>query len=189
MRKGDYLDKILRSTQTVFSTEDLALLWREPSAIAARVRLSYYVRTGKLYRIRRGLYAKDRGYDRLELATRVFTPAYVSFETVLAAEGLIFQYYDQITVATYLGRELVIDNQKYLFRRMGSSALLTPVGVDKRGQVAIASKERAFLDMLYFKADYYFDNLRSLDWTKIELILPIYGNKRLVATVNKLRPQ
>ncbi len=87
MRKGDYLTAILRSNKTVFSTEDIALLWHESSSTAARVRLSYFVKNGDLFRIRRGLYAKSEDFRVLELATRIYVPSYISFETVLAREG------------------------------------------------------------------------------------------------------
>src|SRR5512142_2058641 len=102
MAKGDYLATLLRSPKSVFTYNDILLLWEEPGSGAARVRLTKYVKSGKLYRIRKGLYAKDKNYDRLELATRIFTPSYVSFETVLAREGLVFQFYNAIFAASYL---------------------------------------------------------------------------------------
>ena len=98
MHKGNYLTSILRSNKTVFSSKDIALLWHAPVTSATRVRLYYYVKKGDLYRIRKGLYAKSKDYNRLELATRIYTPSYVSFETVLAREGLVFQYYEKIFV-------------------------------------------------------------------------------------------
>ncbi len=92
MEKGDYLTAILRSDKTIFSVSDVALLWQESNLNAIRVRLNYYARNGDLYRIRRNFYAKDKKYDRLELANRLFSPSYVSFETALARNGMIFQY-------------------------------------------------------------------------------------------------
>ena len=99
MQKGQYLEAILRSPKTVFTIKDVALLWGESNTQAIRTRLSYYVRRGKLYRVRAGIYVKDKRYNKLELATRIFTPAYVSFETILAQDGLIFQFYTHISVA------------------------------------------------------------------------------------------
>src|SRR5574337_550608 len=93
MEKGDYLTTILRCPKTVFTYKDVLLLWGEPGSEAARVRLNHYVKNGDLYRIRRGLYAKDKNYNKAELATRIFTPSYVSFETVLSKEGVIFQFH------------------------------------------------------------------------------------------------
>ncbi|MEJ2600605.1 MAG: type IV toxin-antitoxin system AbiEi family antitoxin domain-containing protein [Anaerolineales bacterium] len=186
MPKGNYLSAILRSNKTVFSTKDIALLWNEPSTAATRVRLNYYVKKGDLYRIRKGLYAKDRNYNKLELATRIFTPSYVSFETVLAQEGLIFQYYNQIFVASYLVREITVDQQTYTFRKIKTGVLINTIGIENVNETSIATKERAFLDALYVNADYQFDNLRSLNWEKVFEILPIYRNQRMAIKVTGL---
>ena len=139
-----------------------------------------------MYHLRRGLYAKSKEYNKLELATRIFTPSYVSFETVLAKEGLIFQYQKIITVASYLTREINIKDQVYSFKKIKDSVLSNNVGVVNAEQISIATKERAFLDTLYLNSDYHFDNLRSLDRYKIYDILPIYDNKRMTQVVNKL---
>jgi predicted transcriptional regulator of viral defense system len=186
MNKGYYLSSILRSNKTVLSYKDIALLWHEPGNDATWVRIHYYIKKGELYRIRKGLYAKDRNYNRLELATRIYTPSYVSFETVLAKEGLIFQYYEKIFVASYQNREIIVDGQSFEFRRMKISVLVNPVGVENVNETSMASQERAFLDTLYTKTDYQFDNLRSINWEKVFEILPVYRNKRLEKKVNSL---
>lgn len=185
MNKGDYLSVILRSKKTVFSLKDLALLWHESNTTATRVRLHYYIEKGDLYRIRGGLYAKDRNYSKLELATRVLTPAYVSFETVLAKEGLIFQYFESIYIASYTAREIIIDQQVYVFRQIKAKLLMDATGIEHVAETSIATRERAFLDTLYANADYHFDNLRSLNWDKVFEILPIYDNQRMAKKVNR----
>ena len=189
MRKGQYLEVILRSPKTVFNYRDVALLWGEPSSQAVRVRLSYYAEQGKLYRIRRGLYAKDKKYNRFELATRIFTPSYVSFETVLSQEGMIFQFYRQIFMASYLTREIEVDGQVYSFRRIKDPVLTSAVGVEQRDESSVAIKERAFLDTLYLNEDYHFDNLGVLDWSNVFEMLPPYSNRRMSKKVIKLYQQ
>ena len=186
MTKGDYLSAILRSQKTVFTLKDIAFLWHEPVSNAARVRLNYYVDRGKLYRIRKGLYAKSESYNKLELSTRILTPSYVSFETVLVKEGLIFQYYEPIFVASYTTRELVIDSQTYSFRKIKSEVLINAAGIEIAEETSMATKERAFLDMLYLKGDYHFDNIRALNWDKVFDILPIYQNQRLTKKVTRI---
>lgn len=104
----------------------MVLLGQDPSTQAVRVRLSYYVRRGRLYRIRKGLYAKDTNYSKLELATRIFTPSYVSFETILAREGLIFQFHTHISVASYLTRDIEVDGQVGLFLQEDQDARSHP---------------------------------------------------------------
>jgi hypothetical protein len=183
MEKGDYLTTILRSPKTVFTYKDILLLWGEPGSEAARVRLNHYTRNDDLVRIRKGLYAKDRNYNKTELATRIYAPSYVSFETVLSREGVIFQFYGPIFVASYLTREITVDNQRYSFRKIKTAVLIDPAGVEHKDQSSFATRERSFLDTLYLHTDYHFDNLSGLDWNKVFEILPIYRNKRMTGKV------
>ena len=177
--KGEYLEILLRSSQTIFSTKDAALLWRENDSSVVTDRLKKYVKSGKLFRAYRGLYAKDQKYDPFELATRIYTPSYVSFETVLTREGVNFQYYGNIFVASYVNREIIAGEQKITFVRMKDYVLSNTVGIDHKGGYAISTRERAFLDRVYVSKDYHFDNLAHLNWDKVFEILPIYHNMRL----------
>ena len=185
MKKGDYISSILRSKKTVFSFKDIALLWGN-SGSAVRVRVSYYVKNAQLYPIRRGFYAKDKNYDKIELATKIFTPAYVSFETVLAREGIIFQYYSQIFVASYLTRDITCDGQIYSYKKIKDLVLTDGAGITNNGECSIATKERAFLDTIYINKDYHFDNLSVLSWNKVYEILPIYGGNKRMAKMVKI---
>lgn len=179
MEKGDYITAILRSKKTVFTFKDIALLWNEAGTNTSRVRINYYVKNGKIIRLRRGIYAKDKDYNKLELATKIITPSYVSFETILVEEGMIFQYYKKIFVASYLTRDIVCDNQMYSFRKIKWSALTDNAGVENKNECSAATKERAFLDTLYINQDYHFDNLSPLNWDKVFDMLPLYQNKRM----------
>ena len=183
--KGEFLDILLRSPQTIFSTKDAALLWKESNASLVSDRLKSYVRSGKLVRVRRGFYAKDENYNRLELATRIYTPAYISFETVLAKEGIVFQYYGNIFVASYVGREIVADGQTITFVKMTDYVLRNTAGIFHQDGIAIATKERAFLDRLYVSKEYYFDNLDRLDWSTVFDLVSIYQNQRLEKKVQE----
>jgi len=177
--KGEYLEILLKSPKTVFSTKDIALLWKSKTEGAVWVRLSSYVKAGKLIRVYRGIYAKDKNYDRMELATRIYTPAYVSFETVLTRAGINFQYYGNIFVASYVTREIEADGQKISFIKIKDYVLSNTMGIEQVGEVAMATKERAFLDRIYISRDYHFDHLDVLDWDKVFEILPIYRNQRM----------
>jgi len=176
---------LLRSSKTVFSTKDVALLWAEERKKTVSARLNKYVKAGKLIRVRRGLYAKDKNYDKFELATRIYTPSYISFETVLTRAGINFQYYGNIFVASYVNREIDIDGQKITFVRMKSYVLSNTAGIEHKDGYAIATKERAFLDRIYVSKDYHFDHLDPLDWDKVFEVLPIYNNKRMIKKVNE----
>jgi predicted transcriptional regulator of viral defense system len=183
--KGEYLETLLRSPKTVFTTKDIALLWGEAAENAIRVRLSKYAKAGKLVRVHRGIYVKDRNYDRFELATRIYTPAYISFETVLTRAGVNFQYYGNIFVASYVSRELIADGQKISFIRMKTDILSNPAGINHSAGYSIATKERAFLDRVSVSKDYHFDHLDVLDWDRVFEILPMYRSKRMEKKVEQ----
>jgi predicted transcriptional regulator of viral defense system len=183
--KGEYIESILRSHKTIFSTKDVALLWGEEMGTAVRVRLSNYVKSGKLIRIRHGIYAKDKNYDCFELATRIYTPAYISFETILTRAGINFQYYENIFAASYISREIDVDGQKITFVKMKDYILSDTIGIEQTDNVAAATKERAFLDRIYISKDYHFDHMDVLDWDKVFEILPIYRNKKMNKKVNE----
>lgn len=183
---NNQLLSLIKKKQTIFTIKDIALLWHETDNYFVKQKLHRYVKSGELYSVRRGIYAKDKNYDKYELASRIFTPAYISFETVLMKSGIIFQLYNQIFVASYLSRELVVDGQKYTFRKIKEDILTNRIGIDIKNGYFIASPERAFLDTIYLNKDYYFDNLININWSKVLEILPIYGgNKRIEAKIRK----
>lgn len=175
---------ILRLAYAVFTFKDIALIWGNTDKKAAIAGVNYYVKKGQLYRIRRGIYAKDKNYDRFELATKIFTPSYIGMETVLAKEGIIFQHYGQIFVASYLTRQITCEEQTYVFRRIKNSVLVNPLGIDKKGNYSIATKERAFLDMLYLSKEYHFDNLASINWDKCFEMVAMYEKKTMTKRLN-----
>jgi hypothetical protein len=189
MKKGNYLTTIIRSPKTILTINDVVLMWNDSNSSAVKSRLSYYVKNGDLFRVRRGIYSKNKQYSKLELATRIFIPSYVSFETVLAKEGIIFQYQTKIQLASYLGREIEVDEQIYSYRKLKNTILSNSIGVENINEISMAIKERAFLDILYINSDYNFDNLRSINWDKVFEILPIYDNKRMAKVVDRLFKQ
>lgn len=110
----------------------------------------------------------------------------MTFETILVEAGIIFQYYTTIFVATYQTKEIECDGQTYSFRKIKDTILTNNAGVLNLGNYFAASKERAFLDVLYLNKDYYFDNLAPLDFDKVLALLPIYDNKRMAKKVHAL---
>jgi len=162
------------------------MLIGETNFNSLNMRLNYYVRTGRLQNPRKGIYCKP-DYNSLELACRVFAPAYISLEYVLQQAGVIFQYDSRLTVVSYLSREISIDNQLFSFRKIKNELLVSLQGIEQQGNtVTIATPERAFLDMLYLNGAMYFDNLNPLKIELIEQILPIYNSQILKKRVQKL---
>lgn len=185
MKKVNILD-ILQTDKTVFTFKELMLFTGETNRTLLKRRIHHHVKTGKFYPVRRGIYAKNKNYNKLELATRIYTPSYISLETVLSQSGVVFQHYNQIFVISYLTREIVCDGQIYSYKRIKYPVLINDIGIFKKNNYTVATKERAFLDVIYLYKDYYFDNLSTLDWDKIFMILPIYKNKTMITKVNRL---
>lgn len=185
MRRFDILE-IYKLPNTVFTTKDVAIRFGETDLNIIKARLNYYVRTKRLIALRRGVFAKDKDYDKFELATKIYTPAYISLETVLQREGMIFQYYRTIFVVSYLSREIVVDGTTYLYRKIKDRVLTNLAGIETKDRYFIASRERAFLDVLYLYGSYHFDNLGPLNWDLCFQILPIYENKALGRRLNRL---
>lgn len=179
------LNTILRLNKTVISFKELLMLFPDSDINILKSKINYYIKQGKLYHIRRGLYGKDKKYDRLELANKILIPSYISFETVLVSYGIVFQYYESIFIATYQSRNIICDSQEYIFKSIKSSILTNTNGIEIKENYSIASLERAFLDVIYLNINYHFDNLVPLNWEKVYEIMPIYKNKRLEKMVRK----
>ena len=176
---------IYQSKNTVFTAKEVALLWRETNSDRLKRRLNYYVKSGKLYHLRRGIYAKSPDYDRYELSNKIYAPSYISLETILKNEGIIFQHYAAAFAVSYLTREITVDNLTYTYRRLKESILVNRLGVGREANFFLATKERAFLDTLYINKDYHFDNLTPIDWKVCFELAPIYESRTLSLRVEK----
>lgn len=179
------IKKLNKQKHSVFSTEEIALLAEETNIKTLNNRIGHYLKTGELILLRRGVYTLTRDYDPLELACRINRPSYISFQTVLIKEGCVFQFYPQIFLASYLSREVKIDNNIFVFKILKKSILTNTSGIQLETRFSIANKERAFLDMIYLYPGYYFDNLRSIDWGYCFELVKIYSNKSMIKRLEK----
>lgn len=172
--------KLHLSNQGVFTSKEIALLWQEPNPNNLKNKINYYVKSGVLHSLRRGIYSlTGKNYLPYELANRIYSPSYVSLETVLALEGIIFQHDTRIFSVTYQSRETIVESNTYIYRKISNDILTNPLGLKNIGSYWIATKERAFLDSLYLNGRPYFDHLDSMDWDLCRQMLPIYHNMSL----------
>jgi len=184
MSKKDFTLEIMQSNQTVFTAKEIALILNMREKNALKSKINYYVKKGIIKAVRRGIYVKPN-YDILELATKIYAPSYVSLETVLQNEGVIFQHYEEIFVISHLSRKLKVDRKEIQIRKIKDEVLLSQLGIQRKNSYSIATKERAFLDALYLYGDYYFDNLGILNKSDVFEIVKIYKQKSLVEKVKK----
>lgn len=111
----------------------------------------------------------------------------MSLEYVLQKEGILFQYDTTFTAISYLSRTITIEKWVIQYRKIKDEILLNTLGIITQNDgINIATKERAFLDLLYLNGDTYFDNLNILDNNKIQALLPIYQSATLIKRVQKL---
>ena len=177
---------LYQDTRTVFRLIDVAMLVGESRVLTLSKKLNYYVGKGQLRNPRKGIYTKPE-YNTEELACRLYTPSYISLESVLQKAGIIFQFDSQITAITYLSRTTEVDHQSFRYRKIKGILLSNMSGISRTiNHVNVAIPERAFLDTLYLEPETYFDNLNPLDKTLLKELLPVYQSKALTQRVNKL---
>ncbi|MEK6920804.1 MAG: hypothetical protein AABX82_02890 [Nanoarchaeota archaeon] len=179
--------KLYRSNKTILTTKDLALIWEENDQVKLKDKISYYVRQGALIRLTRGVFAKDKNFNSKELATSLYTPSYISFETALREAGVVFQHYNTIFVVAKWPKTMTVDKYTITFRKLKDTVLFNSTGIVSKDNYSIATPERAFLDMIYLFPNYYFDNLKSIDWEKCGELVKIYNNKSLTKRLNKYK--
>lgn len=184
-QKTDVLFIIYNNNRTVYTFSNIALLTGESNAAKLSNKLNYYVHSGKLLNPRKGIYAKNN-YNPEELACLLYTPSYISLEYVLQKAGVIFQYDEKITAVSYLSRTVEIDKNVYQYRKIKSEILIDMSGIIRSNNLNIASPERAFLDVMYLNASYYFDNINSLNKNVIYELLPVYNSKILRERINNI---
>jgi predicted transcriptional regulator of viral defense system len=164
--KNNIILSLYKRPQTVFTLQEIALLFPEISYVNLKKRMSYFSKSGAIKKLSRGVYAKDK-FDVLELTNKLYIPSYISLETVLQKAGVTFQYYESIFAVSYISRTVEAGGHTLVYRRMKKDILLNKQGIEEQGSVTIASPERAFLDAVYLYKNYHFDNLGQLNWGKI----------------------
>lgn len=183
--RSDILLDLYASPNTVFTMTQIRMLYPQIEATALALRMNRYVHLGRLLNVRKGVYAKPN-YDPLELACCLYTPSYVSGEYVLQRAGVTFQYDSAITMISYLGRVVEGNNYRIAYRRIKGEIMINQQGLIQKGNITMATPERALLDMMYLNKNYYVDNTHILNKEALMEILPIYQCKKLEKRVLKL---
>ena len=183
MKRVSIFTDIYKLSQKVFTLTELSLKYPDIKYVNLKRRINNLVKTGKLANPSRGIYVKDE-YNLAELACKIYTPSYVSLETVLAKSGIIFQKYNSIFVISHVNRGLLVGTSKIIYKRLRSEILLNNLGIIKNGEYFEATAERAFTDAVYLYRDYHFDNLSGLDWNIVLELVLIYKSKAMERRIN-----
>lgn len=173
---NDIILTLYSKPQTVFTLDEITLYFPKVPYENLRSRIRYFTNAGKLKRLHQGVYAKNV-YNPLEFVNKLYTPSYISLESVLAIGGVVFQYYETIFAVSYLTRTITLKDVKIQYRQIKRSVLTNLEGMEQKEGYFIASLERAFLDAVYIYKNYHFDNLGAIDWEKVTQLKKIYKSK------------
>ena len=87
-----YVETLLKSKKTVFTYDDIRFFFQITNRNTLKSLLARMVKSGILQHLVPGIFALPR-YNQFEFATLLKKNSYISFETVLKQEGIIFQDY------------------------------------------------------------------------------------------------
>lgn len=129
------------------------------------------------------------------IASFLYQPSYISLESALAFHGIITGFPYQITSLTIKKPEtFVFENRDYQYSQIASSLFW---GYEKKENFLIATKEKSFLDYLYFafKGRRVLDSVRLSDDFELEQInkrrlkenLKMIRNKSFIKYLRKLK--
>ena len=180
------VNNLLKSNNTIFNVTDLGLLLAISDSRYLKTVIYRLTKSGILKRLAKGIYTTKQDWDALELANKLRTPSYISFETVLSRNNIVFQdYANQITSAYTNTVQKQVDDKNYSYYKLNPELLTNPAGLELQNGITVATPERAVCDRLYLTPKYYFDNMDGLNKEKLANIAKNY-NKRVQKEVAQL---
>lgn len=116
---------------------------------SARVIATRMVKPGILRRLKRDLYLlSDVEINRFEIANRLLSPSYISFESALNYWGITTQIPETITSAAVRSKTFNILEKEFSFSRLPEK--LFNFGFQREAAFFIADPEKTLLDMIYY---------------------------------------
>ena len=155
------IDKLIKSGENLFHTNDLALLWQTANRNTLYTTIKRYTDKGILIPVQKGLYSTIllKDIDPLKLGAIVLhTYSYVSCEHVLYQSGIISQVVYAYTFVSSVSKKFTISGNQYISRRLKDECLFRNAGISEVNKVFIATTERALADTLYFDPKFHFDS-------------------------------
>ena len=173
-----HINKILASGKTVISINDMQqLTWLEDKSYT-RLVLHRLTKSWVLKNIKPGIFVLPN-YDIFELASKMKSKSYISFETVLQKNWIIFQdYHNTITLASNNTLTKTAEWFIFKFHKLSDFILTNTIWItNHKNKYMMATKERAICDMIYLYKNIYFDNIAWLNIYKLEELQHIYNKK------------
>ncbi len=185
MKNQTNIEKLVTSQKSVFTTDDLAIIWNIADRQKLIGRIKYYLRKQRLIHVYKGVYAYG-DYTPLEVAQKLVPASYLSLYTTSQLHGLSFQHYSSVYCMSLSSKTYSIDGQKFVYHKLKPAAFYSNLGLIDTGRYIMASRERTICDMLYVWPQAAFDNLASVDSKLLLQISAIYDNKRLQKDIDRL---
>jgi len=129
-----------------FDLKDLRKLFPEEKNLKTSVKR--LKDDGFIKQITRGVYSlSENSVDIEKIATQIYYPSYISFESALAKYGIINQGRYGLTLATSRhSKKITLGNIECEYSKIKNDLFF---GFDLIGETYIAKPEKAFLDQLY----------------------------------------
>lgn len=169
----DKLNVLLKQNKKTFHSSDLALLWDITNKNTLKKTLKRFVDRGVLKRIHKGFYSTIDVFniDLYDLGfSFINNYCYVSLETILAREGVIFQEVQYVAFVGSNSSKFNIEGVKYSSRQLKDEFLNNTAGIKKVGNHFEAELERAVADILYYNPKYHFDNEKVINKERLNEI-------------------
>jgi predicted transcriptional regulator of viral defense system len=182
------LHKLYTTQQKIFTIDDLSVIWGQNRRSDTVLSADWYVRSGALTRIWRGVYRlSDATVSESEIANKLVVPSYISGQTVLARHFLTFQVTGTIHSVAPKTKSIAIDQTTFSYHAVKPAVFNNDLGIERVDGVNVASLERAVADLLYYsKGRYQFEDLSKINWQTLRQIAKIYGQKSLIKKVKEL---
>ncbi len=183
MNNSERFKILMESGRTVFTPLDLRMLWRV-NTLNAKISAMRMVEKSLIVRLASGFYALNERYNRYELANRIVTPSYASFQSALFYVGVNFQAREEIASVALRDQRKEVGNTLYTYVAMKKELFFNSDGVVMREGASMALPERAILDSLYFGYLPDIDDSGKLNKTylaKLSLLYPKTVQKKAKA--------
>ena len=172
MRKDELVEKIEQLGKDVFDISDIKKLFPDETHIHTAIKRLKDATV--LIQIARGVYMlRGHAFEVEKLATQLYYPSYISFESALSKYGIIDQGLYNLTLATSRhSKRIILKNVVCEYSKIKSELFF---GFNLVGGTYIAEPEKAVLDMLYLisrgkNKSYHGWHTEELDKNKIKNI-------------------
>ena len=186
MSQKNKIETLLKSTQKIFSTKDLGLLWNISNRAKLKENIKYYLRKQRLKKIYKGIYTLEDNYHELELAQNLVPISYISYHTALKIHGINFQYSSEIHACALKSKSIKIKTQIFKYHQIKEEIFFNNLGISKKNNYLLANPERSICDALYLNPSLDFSNLENINHEHLLEIAEIYKRKTLIKEIKCL---